>query len=334
MQLPSNVYRTLMRKLSTEIRRLVPNFPLSMLRDGVVCCEPAVCDPANPNALVLQLPSIEVSFALDGGNTKEQFTVSIPPQFYFRPLLTSTSRRSCRTFGITEGTYAILGNVFMDGLYVYHDRSNKKVGIAVADNCPNNVVSIKAIVGTESKDSWCDCLSQGERDDSLLVGWVPWSRTCFFMAWWMYVVLFSGGVFVLTILFMCFQMCKKKNKHKRPRRKASNNTFADTAMLGYDPAVHAPLPRRVKDDEILGNNTQASNGNDRHVPRGRKNPNFVPVQSPTRGNDTQRGRRNPRARNERPMSSSMNSSFIESNDHRRHHTTSKSYAAPLLDRRH
>ncbi|KAI9913564.1 hypothetical protein PsorP6_006563 [Peronosclerospora sorghi] len=71
----------------------------------------------------------------------------------------ANSSTPCRAIGISEGTSTVLGDVFMGGLYSYHDRAEGKIGLAVADKCPNTVISSKKVYASKNADIWCSCFS-------------------------------------------------------------------------------------------------------------------------------------------------------------------------------
>ena len=267
ISLPPKVYRAFVDQLKREAVKAIPNFPLRYFEEEL-CCDANLCDPRNPNADILKLPTMFISFALDDGGTDKHFTVGIPPQYYFRPVLSSRTRANCRAFGISEGKYTVLGDVFMDGLYVYHDREAQQIGIAVADNCPNNAVSKKTISPAQNIDDWCNCLSDDERKDTLVAGYFPGSERCFFMFWWMYLVLFSFAVVLLTFIYLIYMCCKRKRPASQAQtlkvesplampQRPRNNTMGETAILDYDPAIHPPRHRNPAfgNIPILGNQT-------------------------------------------------------------------------------
>ncbi|CAI5739868.1 unnamed protein product [Peronospora destructor] len=104
------------------------------------------CDPTNVNSIIYSLPGLMVSLAVDGKKL-QQMTVTIPVEYIWRPLVISVGQGElvCRVFGISEGAFTLLGNVFMDGLLTVHNWENKRVGLAAPDNCPNDVTSNKII---------------------------------------------------------------------------------------------------------------------------------------------------------------------------------------------
>ncbi len=110
----------------------------------------------------------------------------------------------CRVIGISEGGSGnVLGNVFMDGLYVVHDRKTQRVGFSVASNCPNGLTSSKSIspvfgFDNDGSSSWCNCCSSNLRSDTLLNSYFPGINKCFFWFWWTYVVLVA-----IIIIFIC-----------------------------------------------------------------------------------------------------------------------------------
>ncbi|CAI5743456.1 unnamed protein product [Peronospora destructor] len=113
--------------------------------DRSACCS-SECDPTNVNSIIYSLPGLMVSLAVDGKKL-QQMTVTIPVEYIWRPLVISVGQGElvCRVFGISEGAFTLLGNVFMDGLLTVHNWENKRVGLAAPDNCPNDVTSNKII---------------------------------------------------------------------------------------------------------------------------------------------------------------------------------------------
>lgn len=104
-------------------------------------------------------------------------TVTIPAEYIWRDIRWS-DEVLCRVFGISEGAFTLLGNVFMDGLFTVHDQENKRVGLAVADNCPNGVTLNKNIAEETMADkSFCDCVAG--REACLAATYKP----CYFWQW-------------------------------------------------------------------------------------------------------------------------------------------------------
>ncbi|OQR86586.1 beta-secretase [Achlya hypogyna] len=214
---PTAVYATLVAQIQAATLDAIPSFPLDYFSDSVVCCE-AYCDPSNAASPLLSLPSISVTLAF-GTDTNDIVSVSIPPRYYWRPIAASTGFKtsSCRIFGITEGSGTILGDVFMDGLFIVHDRAGAQLGLAVADNCANKANSSKTItLGRGS--SWCDCLASTTITQSnLLSAHWPGIRPCFFWAWWTYVIVVSIAIVALCLVASIVLWLIKYRRRQRPR---------------------------------------------------------------------------------------------------------------------
>ncbi|KAJ0406542.1 hypothetical protein ATCC90586_003521 [Pythium insidiosum] len=201
---PSDVYNVLMDRIKAATKKAVPGFDESYLDYRKSCCGQDYCSPSDAKAALLSLPSIYITLALQDNEdslqgTSSHFTIEIPPEYYFRPEMNGkNSDLPCRAIGVAEGSAIVLGSVLMDGLYTYHDRTGKKMGIAVAKDCPNGVTSTKKIYKADNqKIDWCDCFSDKLKSKSLLATYAPWGKHCFFMPWWMYVVI--GSVIVVVI---------------------------------------------------------------------------------------------------------------------------------------
>ncbi|GLE04415.1 hypothetical protein PINS_up013357 [Pythium insidiosum] len=208
---PSDVYNALMDRIKTATKKAVPGFDESYLDYRKSCCGQDYCSPSDAKAALLSLPSIYITLALQDNEdslqgTTSHFTIEIPPEYYFRPEMNGkNSDVPCRAIGVAEGSAIVLGSVLMDGLYTYHDRTGKKMGIAVAKDCPNGVTSTKKIYkATTQKLDWCDCFSDKLKSKSLLATYAPWGKYCFFMPWWMYVVIGSGVVVVICIAIIAY----------------------------------------------------------------------------------------------------------------------------------
>lgn len=202
MAFPSDVYNALMDQIKTATLNAIPDFDSSYFDDSTSCCGEDYCDPTSSSAALLELPSIYLTLGMQTSDdsTTQHFTVEIPPEYYWRPEMNGDNASTpCRAIGISEGSSTILGDVFMDGLYAYHDRTDGKVGLAVADNCPNNVNSTKKVYTSDATDDWCSCFSSTLKKKSTWTTYVPWGSGCFFWLWWMYVVLASVVVVVLCI---------------------------------------------------------------------------------------------------------------------------------------
>lgn len=201
---PSDVYAAVLAQLKTDVRKVIPAATDSFFSDEVPCCS-TLCDPTNADSKIYSLPPLSISLAVDGQD--QQITVTIPPEYIWRPILVSSTAgvtRACRVFGISEGDITLLGDVFMDGLFTVHDRANDQLGFGVAKACPNGVtssktVTLEALSGGSS--SLCDCVSDSDKKSSLLSSYFPLgsSKPCFFWQWWMYVVLVSVVLILVSI---------------------------------------------------------------------------------------------------------------------------------------
>ncbi|KAG7383593.1 hypothetical protein PHYPSEUDO_003519 [Phytophthora pseudosyringae] len=200
---PSDVYNALMGQIQAATLAAIPDFDTSYFDDSASCCDEDYCDPTSSNAALLELPSIYFTLGMEtsDGSTSKHFTVEIPPEYYWRPEMNGDNASTpCRAIGISEGSSTVLGDVFMDGLYSYHDRVDGKIGIAVAHNCPNNATSSKKVYTSDDSDNWCSCFSSTLKKKSTWTTYLPWGSGCFFWLWWMYVVIAS---FVVVIACVC-----------------------------------------------------------------------------------------------------------------------------------
>lgn len=200
---PSDVYNALMDQIKTATLAAIPDFDTSYFDDSTSCCDEDYCDPTSSSASLLDLPSIYFTLGMEtsDGSTSKHFTVEIPPEYYWRPEMNGANASTpCRAIGISEGSSTVLGDVFMDGLYSYHDRVDGKIGLAIAHNCPNNVTSSKKVYASEDSDNWCSCFSSALKKKSTWTTYVPWGSGCFFWLWWMYVVIAS---FVVVVACIC-----------------------------------------------------------------------------------------------------------------------------------
>lgn len=120
-----------MAQIKAATLAVVPDFDPNYFDARKSCCGVAECDPRIPTAALLRMPSISITLALqsdDDGATSQHFTVEIPPEHYWRPEMNGANNDiPCRAIGISEGSGVMLGDVFMDGLYTYHDRTERKV---------------------------------------------------------------------------------------------------------------------------------------------------------------------------------------------------------------
>ncbi|GMF34295.1 unnamed protein product [Phytophthora fragariaefolia] len=200
---PSSVYSAVVSELKSQVEKVTADVSDSFFDDDSTCCS-SECDPTNADSIIYSMPGLSISLAVDGDKS-QQMTITIPAEYIWRPLVVSTGQgeSACRVFGISEGDFTLLGDVFMDGLFTVHDRENERVGIAVADNCPNGVTSGKNITveTMTAEDSFCDCVGSSDRKSSLLSSYVPFTgKPCFFWQWWMYVVLVAIVIIVLMLV--------------------------------------------------------------------------------------------------------------------------------------
>ncbi|KAF0773356.1 hypothetical protein AaE_002174 [Aphanomyces astaci] len=248
MVLPPAVYRPLMAMLRDATLQAIPDFPSKYFSDRSVCCE-AYCDPADVNSTLMSLPSLTVSFALQG-NVRDQVTITIPPAYYWRPIAvhSAVGTTTCRMMGLSEGSSMILGNVFMDGLYTVHDRANGQIGFAVADNCENLAISMKTVFSSAlppSTSSWCDCLSAAELNDNLVTSKIPGQRACFIWYWWTYVFLVSIVVIIIccVILLWMWMTKRRRSQQRRAMHAAPPPSFLQHQLLdGEGPMTPKEAP--------------------------------------------------------------------------------------------
>ncbi|KAG2907476.1 hypothetical protein PC115_g13941 [Phytophthora cactorum] len=209
---PSTVYSAVIAELKTQVEK-VATVTDSFFDDDTTCCS-SDCDPTNADSIIYQLPGLTISLAVDGDKS-QQMTITIPAEYIWRPIVVSTGRgeSACRVFGISEGDFTLLGDVFMDGLFTVHDRANERVGLAVADNCPNGVTSSKNITieTMTAEDSFCDCVGSSDRKSSLISSYVPFSgKPCFFWQWWMYVVIVAIVIIILMMVAYGYYWWKRR----------------------------------------------------------------------------------------------------------------------------
>ena len=244
--LPTQAYTALLAEIRAATLAVIPSFPLSYFSDSVVCCE-SYCDPSDLTSPLLDLPPISISLALEE-STNEHITVTIPPTYYWRPLAASNgfATVNCRIFGISEGSGSMLGNVFMDGLYVVHDRAGTRMGFAVADNCANKANSSKSIT-IQGGGSWCDCLAPATRSGSLVSGGWPGTKPCFFWAWWTYVIV-VGIVLVGICLVIIAVLCIRKRHH---RRSLEHPSFAQLQETLLESGPSPMLSSNTSDDILM-----------------------------------------------------------------------------------
>ncbi|RQM23093.1 hypothetical protein B5M09_005691 [Aphanomyces astaci] len=257
MVLPPAVYRPLMAMLRDATLQAIPDFPSTYFSDRSVCCE-AYCDPADVNSTLMSLPSLTVSFALQG-NVRDQVTITIPPAYYWRPISvhSAVGTTTCRMMGLSEGSSMILGNVFMDGLYTVHDRANGQIGFAVADNCENLAISMKTVFSSAlppSTSSWCDCLSAAELNDNLVTSKIPGQRACFIWYWWTYVFLVSIVVIIIccVILLWMWMTKRRRSQQRRAMHAAPPPSFLQHQLLdGEGPMTPKEAPPLSLSSECL-----------------------------------------------------------------------------------
>lgn len=202
---PSSIYTSVVNKLKTEVAKIT-TVSDSFFDDSTTCCSDE-CNPSNADSIIYSLPGLTISFAYDD-DTSKQITVTIPAEYIWRPIVVSagTGEQACRVFGISEGSFTLLGDVFMDGLFTVHDRESDRIGLAVASSCPNGVTSSKNVTVeslSSNEDSFCDCVGTTDRKSSLLASYFPISsKPCFYWLWWMYVVI--AAVVVILIAAAAF----------------------------------------------------------------------------------------------------------------------------------
>ncbi|CEG48304.1 hypothetical protein F443_20834 [Plasmopara halstedii] len=225
---PPDVYNALMNQIMTATLAAIPDFDPTYFDDSSSCCHESYCDPTSSSAALLQLPSIYFTLGLSSsdGSTKKHFTVEIPPEYYWRPEMNgANSSTPCRALGISEGSSTVLGDVFMDGLYSYHDRANGNIGLAVASNCPNNITSSKKVYPSDLSGDWCSCFSKSLQKSSRWTTYVPWGTGCFFWLWWMYLVLASIAVVIACIcVLIWWHMTSKRMKKLQDGVNLSNTS--------------------------------------------------------------------------------------------------------------
>ncbi|GAB9476848.1 Aspartic protease 8 [Globisporangium polare] len=252
---PSDVYSAVIAQLKTDVRKVLPSATDSFFSDEVTCCS-SICDPTDAKSKIYSLPPLSISLAVDGKS--EQITISIPPEYIWRPILvssTSGTTRNCRVFGISEGEITLLGDVFMDGLFTVHDRANDQLGFGVAKSCPNGVTSSKTVtVEALSGSSLCDCVSDSDKKSSLLSSYFPIGsgKPCFFWQWWMYVVI-ASVVLILICIGVIFYISWRRRKllkelHSIQSQQRNQNTppIQRTGSSGSGLAAHHTT-RQVSD---------------------------------------------------------------------------------------
>uniref|UniRef100_K3WZE8 Peptidase A1 domain-containing protein n=1 Tax=Globisporangium ultimum (strain ATCC 200006 / CBS 805.95 / DAOM BR144) TaxID=431595 RepID=K3WZE8_GLOUD len=233
LSFPSEIYNALMDQIRAATLSAIPDFDANYFDSSKSCCGQDYCDPRISSADILKLPSIYITIALqnDGStDTNKHFTVEIPPEYYWRPEMNgANSDTPCRAIGISEGSAIVLGDVFMDGLYAYHDREDGKIGLAVASNCPNGVKSTKKVYVAKKTDDWCSCFSSTMKEKSSLAKRVPWGSGCFFWIWWMYIVLAAVIVFLLAIgVLVYWYITDQKMKRMKAMARADDGSEAPT----------------------------------------------------------------------------------------------------------
>ncbi|KAG2779959.1 hypothetical protein PC129_g1776 [Phytophthora cactorum] len=224
---PSDVYNALMDQIKAATLEAIPDFDTSYFDDSASCCDEDYCDPTSSSAALLELPSIYFTLGMETSDrsTSKHFTVEIPPEYYWRPEMNGdNSSMACRAIGISEGSSTVLGDVFMDGLYSYHDRVDGKIGLAVANNCPNNVTSSKKVYTSEDSADWCSCFSSTLKKKSSWATFLPWGSGCFFWVWWMYVVIASFVVVIACVCVLLWWHKTNKRMEKLQEEACRSNT--------------------------------------------------------------------------------------------------------------
>lgn len=247
MAFPSEVYSAIVEQLKIDVRKVLPSATDNFFNDDIPCCS-TLCDPTDTNSDLYKLPALSISLAVDGG--KEQITISVPPEYIWRPLLVSTTSgvRGCRVFGISESDITLLGDVFMDGLFTVHDRKSDQLGFGVAKSCPNGVTSSKTVTveslstNNGQVDSFCDCVSSSDQTSSLLSSYWPVgsSKPCFFWQWWMYVVIASVVLILIAIGAVFYISWRRRKLLKELHRIRSNNHAQRQLSDGLDRNLLTP----------------------------------------------------------------------------------------------
>lgn len=251
---PSSVYSAVIAQLKKDVRKVLPSATDSFFSDEVTCCS-SLCDPTDASSKIYSLPPLSISLAVDGKS--EQITLSIPPEYIWRPILvssTSGTTRACRVFGISEGDITLLGDVFMDGLFTVHDRANDQLGFGVAKSCPNGVTSSKTVtIEALSGSSLCDCVSDSDKKSSLLSSYFPIgsSKPCFFWQWWMYVVIASVVLILICVGVVFYISWRRRRLLKelhniQSQQRNQNAPIQRTGSSGSGLAAHH-TSRQVSD---------------------------------------------------------------------------------------
>ncbi|TDH72100.1 hypothetical protein CCR75_001250 [Bremia lactucae] len=274
---PSSVYTAVIAELRAQVAQ-VASMDDSFFSDDSTCCSNE-CDPGNLNSFLYRLPGLTISLALEN-NESQQMTFTIPATYIWRPIVIPTGIRdvTCRVFGISEGDFTLLGNVFMDGLFTVHDRLNARVGMALADNCPNGVASGKRIIieNMTSKTSFCDCVGSSDRKNSLISSVFPFSsRPCFFWQWWMYVVIVALTIALLMAIAYVYVWWRHRKLTQQLQNETSfRNTVDSVERLDpnlFDTPTHSssvymeeslsPLQKTAAVRHARRGNTFAPNAN-------------------------------------------------------------------------
>ncbi|TMW61957.1 hypothetical protein Poli38472_009450 [Pythium oligandrum] len=267
---PSDVYTAVVDELKSQVQKVFPEMDSSFFSDETPCCS-TVCNPTDSNSSLLSLPGLSISLALDD-HSDQQITVTIPPEYIWRPILLTTTFgvRACRVFGISEGDITLLGDVFMDGLFTVHDRDSLRIGLGVAKSCPNKISSTKTVrvESLGSSHSFCDCVSSSDRKKSLLASFLPFSgKPCYFWLWWMYLVVASAMIILLSIGVFIW-IAWKRRRLLRELEQIRNDQRQRQRQLSTGVNSDAPTPQF----NFTGGAGTPPGGPSRDLPRPSTNP--------------------------------------------------------------